>query len=422
MSHKIAKLNTKEIKDLSEMLKKLHLLFIALFLINTAIRAEIELNPTHPDTYVVQKGDTLWDISARFLKSPWVWPEVWHANPQIENPHLIYPGDEISLIYLDGKPTLQLTNSNRSHPTIKLSPKGRTINHDQAITTIPLKDIKPFLRKLRILDKEEIDDAPYVVSIQEGHLKGTETNQIYVRNLDARQGDVFAIVTPTLVYRDVPVHYPYETSPYKERRTESLEWKKGSDYTGSAIMTRFWKSYIDRTYWENVNVLGYEVADIATAVVTRSSGGEITTMTVTDNYMEVNKGDLILPLNDDDFDAYFQPKAATIKDDNIRIVALNNANFTSGKWQIVAISRGLADGITTGDVFDVYRPKKVIRDEIMHPHEDLKTLFKPSKAHVTLPEEFLANIMVFKAFDHISYALIVDGNRNVQILDFARAP
>ncbi|HHL32629.1 MAG TPA: LysM domain-containing protein, partial [Oceanospirillales bacterium] len=394
-------------------------LLIAVFIINTTVQAEIELNPTHPDTYTVQRGDTLWDISARFLKSPWVWPEVWHANPQIENPHLIYPGDEITLVYLDGKPTLQLS---RGHPTVKLSPKGRSISHDKAIPTIPLRDIKPFLRKLRILSEEEVENAPYVVSIGEGHLKGTKPNLLYVRNLDARQGDVYAVVRPTVIYRDVPVHYPWGTSPYKERKTESLKWKKTSTSTGKAVAARFWKKYINRTYWESVNVLGYEVADIATAVVTRAGTGDVTTMKVSGNIFEIDEGDLIIPVNDVNFDAFFQPKAARITDDNIRIVALNNAMFRSGKFQIVAISRGMVDGVSNGDVFDVNRPERVIRDEVMHPKNDLKTFFRPSKANVVLPEEFLANIMVFKTFDHISYALIVEGNRPIKLFDLVRAP
>jgi len=401
------------------MLKKLHLLLIAVFLISTNIHAEIELNPTHPDTYIVQKGDTLWDISARFLKSPWVWPEVWHANPQIENPHLIYPGDEISLVYLNGKPSLQLT---RGHPTVKLSPKKRTIGHNKAIPTIPLRDIEPFLKKLRIISKEDIDQAPYVVAIEEGHLKGTDPNLIYVRNLDARQGDTFAVVRPTLIYRDVPSSFPWGKSAYEDRKTETLKWKKTSKNTGSAIITKYWKDVLNAHYWKNVDVLGYEVEDIATAVVTRVGSDDVLTMKVKSNIIEIAEGDLIIPLNDYSFNAYFQPKASTSTDDNIRIVALNNAAFSSGKWQIVAISRGSSEGISVGDVFDVNRAERIIRDKVMHPKEDLKTLFRPSKAMVTLPEEFSANIMVFKTFEHISYAIIVEGNRTVKLYDHVRAP
>ena len=402
------------------MLKKLHLLFIALFLINTNIYAEIELNPSHPDTYTVEKGDTLWDISARFLKSPWVWPEVWHANPQIENPHLIYPGDLISLVYLDGKPQLQVT---RGHPTIKLTPQGRTISHDNAITTIPLGDIEPFLKNLKILTEQEIDDAPYVVAIEEEHLKASETNNLYVRNASgSRQGDMYAIARPRILYRDIPIDYPFENSEYKDRKTETRNWKKTSKFTGSAIIGKFWKDHINHTFWDYVDVLGYEVEIIAEAIVVRSEIDGVTTMNIKSNKIEVAEGDLILPYQESNFDAYFQPKAATIDDDNVRIVALSNAYFKSGKWQIVALSRGSIDGISTGDVFDVKRPAKVIRDEVMHPKNDIKTFFKPSLGKVTLPEEHVANIMVFKTFNNISYAIIVDGNRPVQLLDFARAP
>lgn len=246
------------------MFKKQHLIIALLIgFIFSAYAQEVELNPSHPDTYVVQKGDTLWDISAVFLKSPWLWPEIWHANPQIENPHLIYPGDQVNLVYLDGKPALTV---NRSRPTVKMGPKVRDIDHDSAIQTIPLKDIEPFLRRLRILNKEDIDLAPYVVAAEEDRNVSATNDQIYVRGLkNARQGDRLAIVRPTVVYREIPTDYPWETSDTHE--IESIEWQKSSAYTTTAVMSRFWKNHIDRTYWENVKILGYEVADTGVAEV-----------------------------------------------------------------------------------------------------------------------------------------------------------
>ncbi|MCF6301540.1 MAG: LysM peptidoglycan-binding domain-containing protein [Proteobacteria bacterium] len=398
--------------------KKQHLILVVLFATLSTAQAQVELNPTHPDTYVVVKGDTLWDISSLFLKSPWLWPEIWHVNPQIENPHLIYPGDVISLVYLDGKPQLVV---NRDHPTVKLGPKIRTIDHNDAIKTISLKDIEPFLRRLRILSKDEIDAAPYVVAGEEGRSVITPPYSIYVRNLkNVKQGDRFAVVKPTVIYREVPENYPWETS--KSRRVESLKWVKSSDYTSKAVLARFWKNYIDRTYWESVEILGYEVADTAIAEVTRVGTGDVTTLTLKSATAEVMRGDLILPIDEFRFDLYFTPKPATLDDSNIRIVALNNALFGSGKRQIVAISKGSADGVTTGDVFSVNRPERIIRDEVMHPKEDLKTLFRPSKAKVTLPEENVGHIMIFKTFDRISYAIITGGNRPVKMFDFVRLP
>lgn len=401
------------------MFKKQHLLLALLIgFIYTASAQEVELNPSHPDTYVVQKGDTLWDISAVFLQSPWLWPEIWHANPQIDNPHLIYPGDQINLVYLDGKPALTL---NRSHPTVKMGPQVRSIDHDSAIETIPLKDIEPFLRRLRILNKEDIDLAPYVVAAAEDRNISATGDQIYVRNLqNVRQGDRMAIVRPTVIYREVPTDYPWETSDTHE--IESIEWHKTSDYTTDAVMSRFWKNYIDRTYWENVKILGYEVADTGIAEVVRVGTDDITTLKIIEVDTEVKKGDLILPIDSFNFDPYFQPKAAEVEHENIRIVALNNALFGSGRRQVVAISHGYDQGVHVGDVFSVHRPEQVIRDEVMHPKNDLKTLFKPSKAKVTLPMEFAGHIMVFKTFENISYAIITDSKRPVKLYDYVRLP
>ncbi len=406
------------------MLKKSHLI-AALFLLagwgalageEPAHSEAVELNPSHPDIYVVQKGDTLWDISARFLKSPWLWPEVWHANPQIENPHLIYPGDRISLVYVDGKPQLRLE---RGHPTVKLGPQMRTIDHNQAITAIPLDAIRPFLKDLRVLSDEQLKDVPYVVAMQEDRVMGAPPHHIYVRNLDARVGEEYAVAHPTVTYYEVPLHYPWDESD--ERIVKSTEWQLKSPHTLDAVLGRFWKNYINRTYWDNVEVLGHEVADVATAKVVHVDK-DVTTLEIYDPKQEVRAGDLILPANNYQYNPFFFPKPGTVNDDNVRIVALNNALFRAGKRQVVAISRGSSDGIRVGDVFQVNRPEKVIRDRIMHPEGDLKTLFKPSKARVTLPEEPVGHIMVFKTTPRISYAIITDGKRPVKLYDYVRTP
>jgi len=126
------------------MLKKLLAVCAAALLTLTTYAVAVDLRDDHPETYVVQKGDTLWDIAARFLKQPWLWPEIWQANPQIENPHLIYPGDEISLAYLGGKPQLSVR---------RLSPEIRRTALD-AVPTVPLAEIESFLRNLRIIDED----------------------------------------------------------------------------------------------------------------------------------------------------------------------------------------------------------------------------------------------------------------------------
>ena len=124
------------------------------------------LNPDHPDHYVVQSGDTLWDISASFLREPWRWPEIWQVNPQIANPHLIYPGDELSLVYLDGRPMLQLRRGKA-----RLSPKVRRTPLDSAIPAIPIDAIKQFLSRQYVADAGEFGAAPYLVDFVDEHVR-----------------------------------------------------------------------------------------------------------------------------------------------------------------------------------------------------------------------------------------------------------
>ncbi len=394
-------------------------LIIAAAIVSDVSAQDVELTESHPETYVVQDGDTLWDISAVFLKSPWLWPEIWHANPQIENPHLIYPGDTINLVYLDGQPRVTV-NRKSNHPTVKMSPKTRIISHENAVETIPLSDIEPFLKKLRILSKADIDLAAYVVASEEDRNISAPGNLIYARHLkNAKQGDRFSVVRPTLVYRSVPKDFPWKEA---ERQVKSSRWEKTSEYTTKAYLERFWQNHLASFYWDNVDVLGYEVAETGIAEVTRVGDDEITTLTLVDSTTEVKKGDLVLPIDEFNFDPYFMPKGGTTNSENIRVVALNNALFGSGKRQVIAISGGVNQEISVGDVFSIYRPEQVIRDEVMHPAGDLKTLFKPSKAKVTLPSEYVGHIMVFKSFENVSYAIITEGNRNVKLFDYVQLP
>ena len=137
--------------------KKLFGTVLAALLAVTVFAADVALNPEHPDRYVVVKGDTLWDISSMFLRDPWLWPEVWYVNPQIANPHLIYPGDILTLVYVDGKPQLRMT---RGYPTVNLSPAIREQSLDRAIPTIPIDAIQQFLNRSFVVGENELDTAP----------------------------------------------------------------------------------------------------------------------------------------------------------------------------------------------------------------------------------------------------------------------
>ena len=132
-----------------------------------AAPAPLVLKPDYPERYVVQKGDTLWDISGRLLEDPWHWPELWQQNTYIENPHLIYPGDVLSLVYIDGRPTLQVQRAEPVRPTVNLSPRVRVEELDRAIPAIPLDVIRPFLQRPRVVDDRLVAANPRTGNVGE---------------------------------------------------------------------------------------------------------------------------------------------------------------------------------------------------------------------------------------------------------------
>ena len=154
---------------------------VALLTVATYATA-VEMRGDHPDTYVVKRGDTLWDIAGRFLKRPWLWPEIWQANPQIQNPHLIYPGDIISLAYLN---------------RVVAGPRD-----EAPITGVPLSDIEPFLKNLRVVDGFE--HLPYVVGLEEDRLRSSRDQVAYIKGLpNAQAGERYAVVRPSVRFTRV---------------------------------------------------------------------------------------------------------------------------------------------------------------------------------------------------------------------------
>ena len=144
------------------------------------------LNPRHPETYVVRAGDTLWDIAEMFLRDPWYWPEIWQVNPQVENPHLIFPGDTLSLAYLDdGSPVIRLTRGGdalEAGPTERLSPRIRSEALEEAIPSIPYDTLRAFLSRPAVLNPDTLDELPYVFAHQEGLLSSARSGRLCTRH------------------------------------------------------------------------------------------------------------------------------------------------------------------------------------------------------------------------------------------------
>lgn len=384
---------------MAAMLKKLLTVGAAALLTFVGYAAAVELSDDHPDTYVVQKGDTLWDISARFLDAPWLWPEIWQANPQIENPHLIYPGDVLSLAYLGGRPVLSVS---------KRSPEIRRSALDP-VTAIPLSDVEAFLKRPHILDEDELKRLPYVVGLEENRLRSTSGQVAYVRGLgDARPGEMYAVVRPTVRYA---VH-PHPTT--HEQRLVADPWTAAHG-TQPDPSGRLW-AYHAASYY-GFEVLGHEVIEIAAGQVTRD--GDPATLLLANGGREVKVGDLLMPIDPMPFDLSFHPRPPHSVPRDMRVMAVTDGLAYGGPRDVVALSAGAREGIENGQVFAIYSPGALVRDDVRHPTRFAANL---KKNKVQLPDEFVGHVMIFRTFDKLSYGLIMDGIRPARVGDELRAP
>ena len=134
-----------------------------------------------PDSYVVKRGDTLWGIAKLFLRDPWYWPEIWQVNPQVQNPHLIYPGDTLHLVYVDGRPRVLLQPGLQRGNGARVLPRVRSQTLEAAVTTIPYETVAAFMSKPSVLEKAQIKAAPYVLATRDYHVIMSEGNTVYAR-------------------------------------------------------------------------------------------------------------------------------------------------------------------------------------------------------------------------------------------------
>jgi hypothetical protein len=384
------------------MLKKLPAVLVGLLLTLAAYAATVELNDNHPDTYTVRKGDTLWSISARFLKKPWLWPEVWQANGQIRNPHLIYPGDVINLAYLDGQPRLTVGETSRSN----FEPHARATSLEHAVEPLPLDMIADFLKRPRMLSEDEFEHAPHVVAIEDNHLRGGPGQLAYVRGLDAPPGTQLALVRPIgRYYQFVSKDPNVPTGIYRKDLTgendrPSMLWHNGPQ---------------DWTIKGNVHFLGFEVMQYGTVEVTHA-GNPASTLIVSADF-EVNEGDFVLPLDTQPYDSVYVPHAPKAIPENMHVIAFTDALANVGRLQVVAVSFGNEDGVENGQVYSIFHTNDMVTDATDYPTGSARKFFHPNDARVHLPREYVGHVMIFRTFPHVSYGLIMDGIRPVHIPD-----
>lgn len=384
------------------MLKKLPALFAGLLVALTAFAvSESELRNGHPDTYTVKRGDTLWDISARFLKKPWLWPEIWQANPQVENPHLIYPGDVLNLSYLNNGGGARLSNDG---PRIRREPL------EEAIQPINLKDIEQFLKNMRVVDADTFKGLPHVVGVEENKLRAVSGSLVYVRGLDAQPGDDYVIVRPTNLYYSLAGRKDAPPTTHV-RPLDTRKGQRGMVWRNNPVKDLFGR---------NARVLGYEVQVIANVQMMR--GGDPSSLLITYSDMEIREGDLVMPVEDKPYDSQYMPHPPASVPTSFEVLAFTDALNAVGPKQVVALSRGASDGIENGHVFSIYHPGDRVTDDYKYPEGSTRKFFNPYDSKVTLPAEYVGHVMIFRTFDRVSYGLVMDGIRPVKLNDQLRAP
>ena len=348
-----------------------------------------EMRGDHPDTYVVKRGDTLWDIAGKFLQKPWLWPEIWQANPQIRNPHLIYPGDVISLAYLN---RVAVDEGPREEPPIN---------------AIPLSDVEAFLKNLSIVDS--VEGMPYVVGLEEDRLRGAEGQAIYAAGLDtARAGDRYAVVRPTQRYTRLD-----RTNCCDLFHSDDL------DFRGRRDRIDFENAWTNAVTPDNGSeLLGYELTQLTTATVSRGlvDGVEVVTLVVDDAGREVRVGDRLVPVQAQPYDLQFFPHAPqqTLEYGRARILAVADAVKNGGRRDVVALSVGARDGIDNGTVFSSWRQGSNAVDRVKIGNSRSEYLVGDAD-RARLPDEFAGHIMVFRTFDKVSYGLVMDGIRPISV-------
>lgn len=347
-------------------MKSLIISLILLFGLSPLARAaDLELQDNPPSKHVVVKGDTLWGIAGRFLKDPWRWPELWNLNrEQVKNPHLVYPGDVILLLTVNGQPRLQIAEKQAADlETVRLSPRLRSETLEtRAIPSISPSIIAPFLAQPLLIEESALESAPYILRTEEGRVLVGAGENAYVRGLKAENGLYWNVYRPGKMLVDP------ET---KETLGQEAE------YLGKAKVVKF---------------------------------GEPTTIEVTQSVLEIYASDRLIPVTAAPINAYV-PHAPD-KAVSGRVMSIYGGAAEAGQNAVVTINKGSRDGIEIGHVLAIYRRGSSV--SVLDAKGD--------KAELKLPDERSGLLFVFRTFDKLSYALIVQSSRPIHTLDLIQTP
>lgn len=347
-----------------------HVVLASALLIGIGSVSAVELKPGHPVEYVVKKGDTLWDLSQKFLQDAWLWPEIWQLNEQIQNPHLIYPGDVIGLVYKGDqvKVTVKERNGQVQEPKeeggglVKLKPSARISELDSAIPPIPISAIDSFMTNSRIVKSKQIKSAPYVVSGDDNRLLAGGGGKVYARGFGKKEPEAGYGI-----------------------------FRKG-------------QMFVDP---DTNEILGLEAREVGAGSIV-AWDGDVATLSLSNAKEEVVIGDRLLATEDRQVVANFMPSAPP---EGLygRTIAVLGGVTQIGQYDVVVLNQGDRDGVTEGNVLAVYKKGDTIVDRV-------------TRQKVRLPSERAGLLMLFRVFEKVSYGLILKATRPLSVGDEVRSP
>lgn len=343
----------------------------------------VKIKPTAPEKYTVVQGDTLWGISSRYLSDPWRWPEIWEANKQVYNPHLIYPGDVLLLCHIKDRAVIAVdqgggcaevasriasggglpAETQLPNGVVKLHPQTREIPLRLAIPAIPLKDIQRYLNESRVVSPNVLERAPYVVSGPDGRVITGAGDEIYVRNKNdlLRGNGSYGIYRGGVIYRD-----PDSGEP-----------------------------------------LGLEAEDIGAGTMVALEG-QVGTFKVSRTNQEIRISDKLLENESAQVATVFHP-ANPEGVPTGKIIRVFGSISSASQYSVIVLNRGTQDGVVPGHTFALFRSGGVVRDQV-------------TTESLRLPSEQAGLAMVFRTFDRVSYALVLSASKALKPGDEARPP
>jgi LysM domain len=341
-----------------------------------------ELSPNAPDSYTVKRGDTLWAISGLYLKQPWRWPELWGMNlNEIRNPHLIYPGQVLTLDKSSGRALLRAGGAGDLQ-TIKVSPRTRfSTLADNAIPTLDSNLIEPFLAEPLIVDESAHQKAPRFVGSDNERVLFVKGDRVYARA--SQPQDIGTDKTSPVLYRVYR-----EAVPLRDPNTNQILAYE-AQYLGSAELVR-----------------GESVRDIPGKDGKPTQEIVPATFDIVSNKEEMRAGDRLLPDPKREFLTYV-PRAPLNTIEGVRVMSLyGNAVLRAGQNSVISLNKGAKDGLEVGHVFAIVKDGRTILDTTVSPRQEIK-----------LPDERNGLAMVFRTFDKVSYALVLQVNDGVKVGD-----